>query len=179
VAAPQAQIMLTPKNPPPVGAARGQLKAIASPRRPYVPGPDARCRRPSVTGLPTPGWSWSGDRAVRLRVAPGDLAVAPFGSPLRVLGRGMMGTVPPVNNIRWALNARWAWGWRPGFVEDSGQVSRVFARWIRVPRRGPLGNAKRWACVAIDAYRCQTCAHLELLPPSRVGGLSSAGDRPP
>ncbi|MFJ1604987.1 hypothetical protein ACIOHS_16705 [Streptomyces sp. NPDC088253] len=61
-------------------------------------------------------------------------------------------------------------GLEPGFVEDSGQGARGFARWIAGPlKRGPLGGARRmgrphWQ---IDAYRCLTCAHLELFAAQR------------
>ncbi|MFJ6632691.1 hypothetical protein ACIQMR_15060 [Streptomyces sp. NPDC091376] len=53
----------------------------------------------------------------------------------------------------------------PGFVEDAGEHSRGYARWIAGPlERGILGGAKRmgrprWQ---IDAYRCPKCGHLEL-----------------
>jgi hypothetical protein len=56
-------------------------------------------------------------------------------------------------------------GLEPGFVEDSGEGSRGYARWIAGPlERGLFGGAKtfgrpRWQ---IDAYRCTQCAHLEL-----------------
>lgn len=68
-----------------------------------------------------------------------------------------------MNNIRCTHCG--AVGLEPGFVEDSGQGSRGYVRWIAgALQRGPLGNAKRmgrprWQ---IDAYRCPTCAHLEL-----------------
>ncbi|WSW90573.1 hypothetical protein OG714_12350 [Streptomyces sp. NBC_00989] len=68
-----------------------------------------------------------------------------------------------MNNIRCAQCG--AVGLEPGFVEDSGQGARGFARWIAGPlQRGSLGNAKRmgrprWQ---IDAFRCPICAHLEL-----------------
>jgi DNA-directed RNA polymerase subunit RPC12/RpoP len=56
-------------------------------------------------------------------------------------------------------------GLEPGFVEDSGENSRGYARWITgALERGPLGRAKRmgrqrWQ---IDAHRCPSCGHLEL-----------------
>ncbi|MGH3392651.1 MAG: hypothetical protein ACRDOO_27610 [Actinomadura sp.] len=56
-------------------------------------------------------------------------------------------------------------GLEPGFVEDSGEGSRGYARWIAGPlERGVLGGAKRmgrprWQ---IDAHRCPQCSHLEL-----------------
>jgi hypothetical protein len=52
-----------------------------------------------------------------------------------------------------------------GFIEDSGQGSRGYARWIRGRlERGVFGGAKRlgrerWR---IDVYRCVQCSHLEL-----------------
>lgn len=56
-------------------------------------------------------------------------------------------------------------GLEPGFVEDGGEHSRGYARWIAGPlERGLLGNAKRAGRPRrqIDAYRCPNCAHLEL-----------------
>lgn len=58
-----------------------------------------------------------------------------------------------------------ATGLEPGFVEDGGEHSRGYARWIAGPlERGIFGGAKRlgrprWQ---IDAFRCPQCAHLEL-----------------
>ncbi len=56
-------------------------------------------------------------------------------------------------------------GIEPGFVEDAGEGSRGFARWIAGPlERGWLGGAKRMGRLRrrIDAYRCVRCGHLEL-----------------
>ncbi|MBN3929876.1 hypothetical protein IQ279_09525 [Streptomyces verrucosisporus] len=56
-------------------------------------------------------------------------------------------------------------GLEPGFIEDSGDNSRGYARWIAGPLEfGPFGGARRmgrprWQ---IDAYRCPKCGHLEL-----------------
>lgn len=53
----------------------------------------------------------------------------------------------------------------PGFIEDAGEHSRGYARWIAGPlERGVFGGAKRlgrqrWQ---IDAWRCRRCGHLEL-----------------
>lgn len=53
----------------------------------------------------------------------------------------------------------------PGFVEDAGESSRGYARWIAGPlERGIFGGAKRmgrqrWQ---IEAWRCRQCGHLEL-----------------
>ena len=53
----------------------------------------------------------------------------------------------------------------PGFLEDSGEGSPGYTRWIAgALERGLLGGAKRmgrprWQ---IDAYRCPQCAHLEM-----------------
>lgn len=52
-----------------------------------------------------------------------------------------------------------------GFIEDNGQGSPGFARWIAGPlSRGFIGvavrfGAKRWV---VDAIRCTHCNHLEL-----------------
>ncbi|MFI6003230.1 hypothetical protein ACIA98_22920 [Streptomyces sp. NPDC051366] len=56
-------------------------------------------------------------------------------------------------------------GLEPGFVEDSGEGSRGYARWIAGPlERGLFGGAKRLGRPRrqIDAYRCPKCGHLEL-----------------
>ncbi|WP_431981473.1 hypothetical protein [Streptomyces qinglanensis] len=53
----------------------------------------------------------------------------------------------------------------PGFVEDSGQNARGYARWIAGHlERGIFGGAKRMGRPnrQIDAYRCHQCGHLEL-----------------
>jgi hypothetical protein len=53
----------------------------------------------------------------------------------------------------------------PGFIEDGGDHSRGYARWIAGPlQRGILGGARRmgkqrWQ---IEAYRCSLCGHLDL-----------------
>ncbi|MDT9685969.1 hypothetical protein RND61_28440 [Streptomyces sp. TRM76323] len=59
----------------------------------------------------------------------------------------------------------------PGFIEDDGEHSRGYARWIAGPlERGMLGGAKRmgrprWQ---IDAARCPQCGHLELFARERA-----------
>jgi hypothetical protein len=56
-------------------------------------------------------------------------------------------------------------GLEPGFVEDSGEGSRGYARWIAGPlQRGVFGGARRmgkqrWQ---IEAFRCPACGHLDL-----------------
>lgn len=56
-------------------------------------------------------------------------------------------------------------GLEPGFIEDAGEHSRGYARWIAGPlERGILGGAKRmgrqrWQ---VEAHRCPSCGHLEL-----------------
>ncbi|WP_149179341.1 hypothetical protein [Streptomyces sp. TRM49041] len=56
-------------------------------------------------------------------------------------------------------------GLEPGFVEDAGESSRGYARWVAgALERGIFGGAKRmgrprWQ---IDAGRCPQCGHLEL-----------------
>jgi hypothetical protein len=53
----------------------------------------------------------------------------------------------------------------PGFIEDSGEGSRGYARWIAGPlERGIFGGARRmgkqrWQ---IEAFRCTSCGHLDL-----------------
>ncbi|MFI5980791.1 hypothetical protein ACIQWR_35715 [Streptomyces sp. NPDC098789] len=62
-------------------------------------------------------------------------------------------------------------GLEQGFVEDSGEGSRGYARWIAgALERGVFGGAKRlgrqrWQ---IDAFRCPQCGHLELFARNRV-----------
>ncbi|MBP2706437.1 hypothetical protein JOL79_21740 [Microbispora sp. RL4-1S] len=52
-----------------------------------------------------------------------------------------------------------------GFIEDSGERSKGYSRWIAGPLEiGLLGGARRlgkprWA---IEAFRCVQCSHLEL-----------------
>ncbi|MFB7243729.1 hypothetical protein CW362_02480 [Streptomyces populi] len=61
-------------------------------------------------------------------------------------------------------------GLEPGFVEDSGQGARGFARWGEgVLERGPLGGARPMGRPRrqIDAFRCPDCAHLELFAARR------------
>ncbi|MCL2553639.1 MAG: hypothetical protein FWE15_25165 [Actinomycetia bacterium] len=56
-------------------------------------------------------------------------------------------------------------GLEPGFVEDAGQGSRGYARWIEGRlERGLLGGAKRIGRRRrqIEAFRCPKCGHLEL-----------------
>jgi hypothetical protein len=58
-----------------------------------------------------------------------------------------------------------ATGLEPGFIEDTGEASRGYVRWIAGPlERGVFGGAKRmgrprWQ---VDAFRCSQCGHLEL-----------------
>ena len=56
-------------------------------------------------------------------------------------------------------------GLEPGFIEDSGQGSQGYARWIAgALERGLFGGAfkmgkQRWV---VEAWRCPACGHLEL-----------------
>jgi hypothetical protein len=62
-------------------------------------------------------------------------------------------------------------GLQTGFIEDNGESSRGYARWIPGPlETGLFGGAKRmgkprWQ---IDAYRCPQCGHLELFASHEV-----------
>nr|WP_249400059.1 hypothetical protein [Streptomyces argyrophyllae] len=62
-------------------------------------------------------------------------------------------------------------GLEQGFVSDSGQGSRGYARWFgSLLERGIMGIAKtrglpQWQ---IDAFRCANCAHLELYAVQRL-----------
>lgn len=52
-----------------------------------------------------------------------------------------------------------------GFVEDMGESSQGYARWIAGPlERGIFGGAKRFGRqrFAVTAFRCRSCGHLEL-----------------
>ncbi|MEU9027100.1 hypothetical protein AB0D46_06110 [Streptomyces sp. NPDC048383] len=56
-------------------------------------------------------------------------------------------------------------GLEPGFVEDAGEGSRGYARWIAgTLERGLFGGAKRLGRPRrrIEAYRCSRCGHLAL-----------------
>jgi len=53
----------------------------------------------------------------------------------------------------------------PGFVEDAGESSRGYSRWIAGPlEKGVFGGAKRMGRTkhTIAAYRCTVCGHLDL-----------------
>lgn len=55
-------------------------------------------------------------------------------------------------------------GLEPGFIEDRGEAS-FYARWIPGPlERGIFGGPKVMGKqrLAIDAWRCTECHHLEL-----------------
>lgn len=53
----------------------------------------------------------------------------------------------------------------PGFIEDAGDASKGYSRWIAGElKRGIFGGARRmgkqrWQ---IEAFRCTSCGHLEL-----------------
>jgi hypothetical protein len=59
----------------------------------------------------------------------------------------------------------------PGFVEDRGEGSQGYTRWIAgALERGIFGGARkmgrpRWA---IEAWRCGRCQHLELFAREQV-----------
>ncbi|WNI31517.1 hypothetical protein [Streptomyces sp. ITFR-6] len=64
-----------------------------------------------------------------------------------------------------------ATGLETGFVEESGQGARGYARWIAGPLQiGLLGGAKKAGKPTrrIEAYRCPACSHLELFATDRV-----------
>jgi hypothetical protein len=53
----------------------------------------------------------------------------------------------------------------PGFLEDAGENSRGFLRWIPGPlERGMFGGARRMGKPRheVATLRCQNCSHLEL-----------------
>jgi hypothetical protein len=56
-------------------------------------------------------------------------------------------------------------GLEPGFIEDAGEHSKGYARWIAGRlEKGVLGGAKRFGRQRwqIDSFRCPKCGHLEL-----------------
>jgi hypothetical protein len=56
-------------------------------------------------------------------------------------------------------------GLEPGFIEDDGERSRGYLRWIAGPlQTGPFGGAKTMGKQRHDvsAYRCGECGHLDL-----------------
>ncbi|GAA2121335.1 hypothetical protein [Actinomadura alba] len=56
-------------------------------------------------------------------------------------------------------------GLEPGFIEDAGEHSKGYARWIAgALEKGVLGGAKRFGRQRwqIDSFRCPKCGHLEL-----------------
>ncbi|MGW2082553.1 hypothetical protein ACWCOW_37575 [Streptomyces sp. NPDC001939] len=62
-------------------------------------------------------------------------------------------------------------GLAEGFVEDAGEHSRGYARWIEgALQRGILGGAKRMGRLRrqIEAFRCPKCGHLELFATGEV-----------
>jgi hypothetical protein len=62
-------------------------------------------------------------------------------------------------------------GLESGFIEDQGEGSRGYARWIAgALERGPFGGAKRAGRIRwqVDAYRCPNCGHLELFAQKTV-----------
>jgi hypothetical protein len=59
-------------------------------------------------------------------------------------------------------------GLQQGFIEDEGEGSRGYARWVAgALERGPLGGARLMgkSRSQIDAFRCPQCGHLELFAP--------------
>lgn len=52
-----------------------------------------------------------------------------------------------------------------GFLEDRGEGSQGYLRWIPGPlERGLLGGARVWGKqrVPVHAWRCRRCGHLDL-----------------
>ncbi|MET8468421.1 hypothetical protein ABZY90_05220 [Streptomyces sp. NPDC006422] len=62
-------------------------------------------------------------------------------------------------------------GLEDGFIEDAGEHSRGYARWIEgALERGLFGGAKRMGRPRrrIQALRCPKCGHLELFAIDQV-----------
>ena len=56
-------------------------------------------------------------------------------------------------------------GLEPGFIEDTGEGSRGYLRWIPGPlEKGIFGGAARMGKLRLDvsAHRCGECGHLDL-----------------
>lgn len=75
----------------------------------------------------------------------------------------MVSTLPGMDHLRCTQCG--VVGLEPGYVEDGGQASYGFARWVPgFVQRGLFGIAKPGGRphLRIDAFRCPACAHLEL-----------------
>lgn len=62
-------------------------------------------------------------------------------------------------------------GLEEGFVEDRGEGSHGYTRWVAGPlERGIFGGAKRMGRQRriIEAHRCPKCGHLELFAVEEV-----------
>ena len=58
-----------------------------------------------------------------------------------------------------------------GFVEDAGEASQGYTRWIPGPlERGIFGGAKKWGKqrFAIEANRCSRCGFLMMYAKTQV-----------
>lgn len=59
----------------------------------------------------------------------------------------------------------------PGFIEDAGEASQGYARWIPGPlERGIFGGARRMGKqrFMIEADRCERCGYLMMFARSQV-----------
>ncbi|MFI0357366.1 hypothetical protein [Actinomadura sp. 9N407] len=52
---------------------------------------------------------------------------------------------------------------QPGYLEDTGQASRGFVRWVAGPPEMGIRRAKRWGRkrFQVEVFRCPQCSHLE------------------
>jgi hypothetical protein len=60
----------------------------------------------------------------------------------------------------------------PGFLEDMGEASQGYVRWIPGPlQRGMFGGAKTLGKqrYAVQAWRCGSCRHLDLYSATNPG----------
>jgi hypothetical protein len=67
-------------------------------------------------------------------------------------------------------------GLEPGFLEDAGESSRGYTRWIPGPlQTGIFGGAKVMGKQRhpVSAYRCGECGHLDLYV-EHQGGVGSS-----
>lgn len=80
-------------------------------------------------------------------------------------------TGPPPAGARRACPACGGEAFDPGFVEDAGESSAGYARWIPgALELGIFGGAKKWgrSRYAIEAERCSACGHLMLFARTQV-----------
>ena len=92
-----------------------------------------------------------------------------YGTPPAVSGQGQQAA--PAGNVAPSCSACGSAALEAGFIEDNGEGSRGFARWIPgALELGIFGGARRAGRqrFAIHSFRCLTCHHLDLYVGSAV-----------